>query len=71
MCSTVGMVLCRVPHGAAAGVGVEVTKGVYQGVGSPDKLVGYTSGGDAGLDERDRWVAIRGEQTPLSPCPSG
>ena len=61
MCSGVGTVLCRVPHVAAPGVVVEVTKGEYQGVGGPNELVGYTSGGDTGLDERDRWVAIGGE----------
>ena len=60
-CRGVGTVLSLVPHVAAAGVVVEVAKGEYHGVGGPDELVGCTSGGGTGLDERDRWVAIGGE----------
>ena len=60
-CRGVGTVLCLVPHVAAAGVVVEVTKGEYQGVCGSDELVGCASGGGTGLDERDRWVAIGGE----------
>ena len=58
MSSGIGTVLCRVPHVAAAGVGVYLTKGEYQDVGGPDEFVGYTSGGGTDLNERGRWVAI-------------
>ena len=68
VCSGVETVLCRVPHVDVASVVVEVTKGEYQGVGGPNELVGYISGGGTGLDERDRWVAIGGEQTPQAVC---
>ena len=64
----VGTVLCRVPHVAAAGVVVDVTKGEYQGVGGPDELVGYTSGGSTGVGERYRWVARSGVSKPHRRC---
>ena len=67
-CSGVWTVLCLVPHVAATGFVVEVTKGEYQGVGGPDELVECASNGGTGLDERDRWVAIGGESTPQVVC---
>ena len=64
MCSGVGVGLGRFPHAAAAGIGMEVTKGEYQGVGGPHELVGHACRSGAGQNERARRVAIGGEQTP-------
>lgn len=69
MCGGVVVGLGHSPHVTVTGFGVKVTKEESQGVGNPDKPVGYTRGIGAGQDKRDRRVATGGEHNPTGGVP--